>query len=155
MFTLEQRHKILNHLNFALIRSYEIQSQYTDFGGEMWHVSAKLNPTEYQANRPQPLLFKKEDIFARLDKVEAETEFNVAEIIKILSQLESIEEELNKLLSSSNYAIKVADVIEYDINKKTEGLELRRDALIEKIRYFLQLPPTPKSGNSGASLYRS
>jgi hypothetical protein len=146
MFTLEQRHKILNNLNLALLRTYEIQAQYMDFGGENWHFSAKLNPTEYQANRSQALLFKKEDIFLRLDNIEAETEFNVAAVVLILSQLEDIEITLNQLLSSANYAIKIADVIEFDINKKNEGLEMQRDRLIEKLRYFLNLPPTPSNG---------
>ncbi len=109
MFTLEQRHKILNHLNFALIRSYEMQAQYMDFGGESWHFNAKLNPTEYQANRPQPLLFKKDDIFARLDKIEQETEFNVVSVVAIVDQLENIEVELNRLLSSANLLVIIQD----------------------------------------------
>lgn len=148
MFTLEQRFKILNHLNFALLRSYEVQAQYMDFGGENWHFSAKLNPNEYQANRPQPLLFKKEDIFSRLDKIEAETEFNVADVVTISEQLDNIELELNRLLSSANYAIKKADVIEFDITFKNQGLETQRDRLIEKLKYFLNLPPT-SSNSSG------
>lgn len=156
MFTLEQRHKILNHLNLALLRSYEMQAQYMDFGGENWHFSAKLNPTEYQANRPQPLLFKKDDIFLRLDKIEQETEFNVITVATVLEQLESIEISLNHLLSNANYAIKKADVIEFEISKKNEGLETQRDRLIEKLRYFLDLPPTPSSGGGwNTSLQRS
>jgi hypothetical protein len=156
MFTLEQRFKLLNHLNLALLRSHEMQAQYMDFGGETWHFNAKLNPTEYQANRPQPLLFKKDDIFSRLDKIENETEFNVAAVIVVLNQLESIEASLNQLLSNANYAIKVADVIEFDINKKSEGMETQRSSLIEKLRYFLKLPPTASNGNGwNTSLQRS
>lgn len=152
MFTLEQRHKILNHLNLALLRTYENLAQYMDFGGDNWHFSAKLNPTEYQANRPQPLLFKKDDIFSRLDKIENETEFNVAAVVVVLNQLESIEASLNQLLSNANYAIKVADVIEFDISKKTEGMETQRDRNIEKLRYFLGLPPTPSNGSGSSTL---
>ena len=155
MFTLEQRHKILNHLNLALLRNHEMQAQYMDFGGETWDFNAKLNPTEYQANRPQPMLFKKDDIFARLDKIEQETEFNVAAVVLTLDQLENVEIELGRLLSSANYAIKKADVIEFEISKKNEGLEMQRSSLIEKLRYFLELPPTPKTGNWSTSLQRS
>lgn len=156
MFTLEQRHKIFNHLNLALLRSYEIQAQYMNFGGENWHFNAKLTPTEYQANRPSPLLFKKDDIFSRLDKIEQETSFNVDAVVLVLAQLEAIETELNRLLSSTNYAIKKADVIEFDISKKNEGLETQRDHLIEKLRYFLELPPTASNGNGwNTSLQRS
>jgi hypothetical protein len=155
LFTLEQRYKILNFLNFSLIRSYELQSQYMDFGGEMWHVNAKLNPTEYQANRPQPLLFEESDIWTRIDSIEQQSCFLVSEVVQIINQLQEIQAELHKLLSSANYAIKKADVLEYDIDKKSEGLNFRSHELTERLRYFLKLPPTPTIGGCNTPFYRS
>ncbi|MBW4598907.1 MAG: hypothetical protein KME29_04665 [Calothrix sp. FI2-JRJ7] len=154
-FSLEQRYKILTHLNTALLRSTEQRANYEDWGAELYHLSAKLNPTEYQANRPRPLVFEKDDIWRRLDKIEAESEFLVNQALEVVSDLDLVESNLKKERSSVNSALKKADVLEWDTSARSDAMLAQRDELIERLRYFLELPPTPQHGGGGASLYRS
>lgn len=154
-FTLEQRHKILTFLNLALLRNHQMQQQWGEYQGEFYHMTAKLNPTEYQANRPRPLLFEQDDIWKRLEKIERQSEFLVAQTLSVLSDLEAVETAIKQEQTSPNSALKKADVLEWDVSIRASGMKSQKDELIEKLRYFLELPPTPQSSNFGASLYRS
>jgi hypothetical protein len=155
-FSLEQRYKILTYLNTALLRSTEQRANYQDWGGDLYHFSAKLNPTEYQANRSRPLLFEEADIWRRLDNLEAKSEFLVNQVLEVCSDLEQVEINLKNERMSANGALKKADVLEWDTASRTSGMETLRDEFIEKLRYFLELPPTPQSGNGwNTNLHRS
>lgn len=153
-FTLEQRYKVLNHLNLSLLRSHSLRANYEDYGGEFWHMNAKLNPTEYQMNRPRPLKFEKEDFWQRLDAIELESEYLVQEVVKRVEALDRVEAVLDETRSSPNYAITVVDVVEYNQLQKTKGLETQRDQLIEELRHFLDLPPSALF-TGGGSIARS
>ncbi len=146
MITEEQRYKILTHLNFALIRSYEMRANYENFSGDLWHINAKLNPTEYQANRPVPLIFQKDDIWQRIDNIEAESPFLEAQLLQALEDLEATEANLKSTRGNGNYALVKADVLEWDVGLKLSGMESDRDEQIEKLRMLLSLPPTPGRG---------
>ncbi|BDA74377.1 hypothetical protein CAL7716_085430 [Calothrix sp. PCC 7716] len=154
-FSLEQRYKILTYLNTALLRSTEQRANHQDWCGDLYHFSAKLNPTEYQANRPRPLLFEESDIWRCLDNLEAKSEFLVNQVLEVCKDLEAVETNLKNERMSANGALKKADVLEWDTANRTSGMEALRDELIEKIRYFLELPPTPQSNNWSTSLFRS
>ena len=151
-FTLKQKHSCLHHLNQALRRSDEFKATYEDWGGQTYHFSAKLNPAEYRENRPVPLEFEEKDIFLRLKKLEDKSGFYVEKVLEIISNLEEIEKEILEARKCSNYNLKKADVLEWGEGSKTQGMEIARDDLIEKLRAELKLPPTPVTSNHGARL---
>lgn len=154
-FTLEQRYQILTALNEALLRTDQMRSQYSDYSGEFYRFDATLTPTEYQKNRPVPLLFQKDDIWQRLDNIEAESEFLVSQVMQIMTSFETVERAIINEQSSPNAALKKADVLEWE-GSRTSGMFAQRDDLIEKLRYQLGLPPSPDpSGGSGGMLLRS
>ncbi|MFN6572404.1 hypothetical protein [Dendronalium sp. ChiSLP03b] len=156
LFALEQRYQILTALNEALLRTDQMRGQYADCSGEFYRFDASLNPTEYQANRPTPLLFQKDDIWQRLDNIEAESEFLVTQVVQILTNLQTIERAIVSERSSVNSALIRADVLEWDTRSRTTGMLTGRDDLIEKLRYQLGLPPSPDlMGGGGGMLLRS
>ncbi|MCC5640628.1 hypothetical protein LC593_33315 [Nostoc sp. CHAB 5844] len=155
-FTLEQRYQILTALNEALLRTDQMRSQYADYSGEFYRFDATLTPTEYQKNRPVPLLFQEDDIWARLDKIEQKSEFLVNQILQIMTDFETVERAIINERSSPNSALKKADVLEWETGSRTSGMMAQRDDLIEKLRYQLGLPPSPDpTGGSGGMLLRS
>lgn len=154
-FTLEQRYQILTALNEALLRTDQMRSQYSDYSGGFYRFDATLTPTEYQKNRPVPLLFNKDDIWQRLDNIEAESEFLVNQTLQIMADLQSIEQAIIKERSSVNSALIKADVLEWDVRSRSSGMFAQRDDLIEKLRYQLKLPPSPDPMGGGGMLLRS
>jgi hypothetical protein len=154
-FTLEQRHKILTLLNLSLLRSHAVQANFADYSGDFYNMNAVLSPTEYQANRPRPLLFEEDEIWARLDKIENKSEFLVQQTLEALDDCDRIEKALKTLRSSPNYALKRADVLEYEQSQRSAGMEMERDEAIGRLRYFLDLPPIPAAGGGGATTARS
>ncbi|MBD2771147.1 hypothetical protein [Iningainema tapete] len=151
MFTLEQRYQILTLLNQALLRTDTMRSQYGDYSGEFYRFDATLSPTEYQKNRPVPLLFQKEDIWQRLTKIESESEYLVQQVLQLLEGLQTIERAIITERSSPNGALRKADVLEWDTGRSS-GMLTQRDDFIEQLRYFLGLPPSPNNSGGGMLL---
>lgn len=155
-FTLEQRYQILTALNEALLRTDQMRSQYADVPTDFYRFDATLTPTEYQKNRPVPLVFQKDDIWARCDKIELDSEYLVTQVLQILTDFQNIERAMVLERSSVNAALKRADVLEWETGSRTSGMLTGRDDLIEKLRYQLGLPPSPDSmGGGGGMLLRS
>ncbi|WP_414755571.1 hypothetical protein [Anabaena sp. CCY 9910] len=154
-FTEAQRYQTLTYLNEALLRTDQTRSQYSDYSGEFYRFDATLTPTEYQKNRPTPLLFQKDDIWQRLDAIELESEYLVTQFSQILSNLQTVETAILDERSSVNSALIKADVLEWDTRSRTSGMIASRDDLIEKLRYQLKLPPSPDSMGGGGMLLRS
>ncbi|MBW4677663.1 MAG: hypothetical protein KME52_27790 [Desmonostoc geniculatum HA4340-LM1] len=155
-FTLEQRYQILTALNEALLRTDQMRSQYADSPSDFYRFDATLTPTEYQKNRPVPLLFQKDDIWQRLDEIEQESEFLVNQVLQYLIDLKNVERAIVNERSSVNSALKKADVLEWETGFRTSGMFAQRDDLIEKLRYQLSLPPSPDPmGGGGGMLLRS
>jgi hypothetical protein len=150
-FTLEQRYKVLTHLNLALLRSHQMRANWEDYSGDFWRLNAKLTPTEYQENRPVPLLFEEDDIWARLNGIEAKSQYLVTQVIDVIERLDKMKQALDDTMSSANYAMTRADVIEWDVRFKTSGIDKRQDQAIEDLRYFLGLPPTPTIAGGGTA----
>ncbi|MFK0731395.1 MAG: hypothetical protein ACFKPT_02710 [Gloeotrichia echinulata GP01] len=154
-FTLEQRYQILTALNEALLRSEQMRSQYADAPNDFYRFDATLTPTEYQKNRPVPLVFQKDDIWVRLDKIEIESEYLVSQALQILTDFQTIERAIINERTSVNSALIKADVLEWDVRSRSTGMLSQRDDLIEKLRYQLGLPPSPDSMGGGGVLLRS
>lgn len=156
MFTLEQRYQILTALNEALLRTDQMRAQYANAPNDFYRFDATLTPTEYQKNRPVPLLFQEADIWQRLDNIEQESEFLVNQVLQILSDFQLVERAIINERSSVNSALKRADVLEWETGSRSSGMFAQRDDLIEKLRYQLQLPPSPDpTGGGGGMLLRS
>jgi hypothetical protein len=154
-FTLEQRYQILTALNEALLRTDLMRSQYADAPNDFYRFDATLTPTEYQKNRPVPLVFEKDDIWRRLDNIEAESEFLVNPVLQVLADLLMLERAIFNERSSVNSALKKADVLEWETGSRSAGMFAQRDDLIEKLRYQLKLPPSPDPMGGGGMLLRS
>lgn len=155
-FTLEQRYQILTALNEALLRTDQMRSQYADAPNDFYRFDATLSPTEYQKNRPVPLLFEEEDIWQRLDNIEQKSEFLVSQVLQIMEGLLAVEKAIINERISVNSALKKADVLEWDVSARSIGMFAQRDDFIEKLRYQLGLPPSPDSqGGGGGMLLRS
>ncbi|WP_445634522.1 hypothetical protein NSTC745_06345 [Nostoc sp. DSM 114161] len=155
-FTLEQRYQILTALNEALLRTDQMRSQYADVPSDFYRFDATLSPTEYQKNRPVPLLFQQDDIWQRLDNIEQKSEFLVNQVLQILTDFQMIERAIFSERSSVNSALKKADVLEWETASRSAGMFAHRDDLIEKLRYQLGLPPSPDPmGGGGGMLLRS
>ncbi|QKQ75648.1 hypothetical protein [Nostoc sp. TCL240-02] len=154
-FTLEQRYQILTALNEALLRTDQMRSQYADAPNDFYRFDATLTPTEYQKNRPAPLLFQKDDIWQRLDRIEAESEFLVQQVMFVMNLFRSVELAIHQERSSVNSALKKADVLEWETGSRSAGMFAQRDDLIEKLRYQLGLPPSPDPMGGGGMLLRS
>ncbi|MBD2019173.1 hypothetical protein H6F43_03110 [Leptolyngbya sp. FACHB-36] len=153
-FTLEQRYAILTHLNLSLLRSAQMQSNYADYSGDFRRYDAVLSPTEYQANRPQPLLFKEADIWKRLNDLEAKSEFLVQSVVTIVDDLTDVETQLKAARKNPNYALFKTAELEWALAEKLSGLHLQRDEAIAQLRYHLNLPPMP-AAQGGAATIRS
>ena len=154
-FTEQQRYQTLTFLNEALLRTDQMRAQYSSHEGEFYRFDASLNPTEYQANRPTPQLFEKNDIWSRLDSIEIESSFLVGHVQQLLEDLQTLERALLTERSSVNSALVKADVLEWDIHSRASGMVSGRDDLIEKLRYQLKLPPSPDSSHGNGILFRS
>lgn len=155
-FTLEQRYQILTALNEALLRTDQMRSQYADAPNDFYRFDATLTPTEYQKNRPVPLVFQEEDIWQRLDKIEQKSEFLVNQVLRIIADFQAVERAIVNERTSVNSALVKADVLEWDVRSRSTGMLTQRDDLIEKLRYQLKLPPSPDAmGGSGGILLRS
>ncbi|MEH2393881.1 MAG: hypothetical protein V7K21_20180 [Nostoc sp.] len=154
-FTLEQRYQIITALNEALLRTDQMREQYADPPNDFYRFDATLTPTEYQKNRPVPLVFKEDDIWQRLDKIEQKSEFLVNQVLQIMADFLSVERAIVSERSSVNSALKRADVLEWDTGSRSAGMFSQRDDLIEKLRYQLSLPPSPDSMGGGGMLLRS
>lgn len=139
MLSLEDKHRCLKHLNFALIRTLPYLA--TQSQNEFYTYDAQLNPTEYYAGMPVPRLFEEGDIFERIDAIASQ--FVASELVQIADKLDQIEERLSNELSSPNHALMKADDLQWDVSLRSRGMELRRGELIERLRYYLKLPPTP------------
>ena len=148
-FTLEEKHEIYNQLNYAYLRILPYLAQYP---APLYTFDAQLNPAEWYANMPVPIMFEQDDIFARCDRVTSE--ITVSEIRSIVAELMAIEDALKKEQLSPNSAMTKADKIEWNQSERTTGMKMRRDSSIEKLRFFLKLPPSPPIGGS-AMLDRS
>lgn len=151
-FTETQRYQTLTFLNEALLRTDQMRSQYSDYSGEFYRFDATLSPTEYQKNRPVPLLFQKDDIWERLDNIETESEILVTQFQAILTNLTTIETAIISERSSPNGALIRADVLEWQPGSRTSGMTTQRDDLIEKLRMRLGLPPTASDWGGGVLL---
>jgi hypothetical protein len=149
-FTREDQFKALSHLNQALIRNYSYQLQSVP---EYHGFDVVLSPEEWAYEQPVPKQFRLEVVVDRMAKLELQSEYLVANVKEILGQLDDIEVKLYQAKSSANFALKRADVVEYDVDKRSAGMEALRTELIEKLRSALQFPPTPM-GATQASLYR-
>jgi hypothetical protein len=154
-FTLEQRYQVLTLLNEALLRTHQQRAQWDDYGGEFRRFDAKLSPTEYQENRPKPTLFTEGEIWTRLDDIEQKSEFLVKQVLGVVSKLEQVEQALDQERMSPNSALKKADVLEWEVGSRSQGMTSLRDELIEKLRYHLGLPPSPSCDWGGGMLLRS
>lgn len=153
-FTLEQRYAVLTHLNLSLLRSAQMQSNYADYSGDFRRYDAVLSPTEYQANQPQPLLFKEADIWDRLNKLDEKSEFLVQQVGELVKDLSEVETELKKARKNPNYALFKTAELEWQLSEKLSGLHLQRDEAIAQLRYHLNLPPMP-AAQIGAMTIRS
>jgi hypothetical protein len=155
-FTLEQRYQILTVLNEALLRTDLLRSQYADAPNDFYRFDATLAPTEYQKNRPVPLVFQEDDIWQRLDNIEQKSEYLVNQVLQIMADFQMVEKAIVSERSSVNSALIKADVLEWDVRSRSSGMFAQRDDLIEKLRYQLGLPPSPDSmGGGGGILLRS
>lgn len=142
-FTLEERYQIRDHLNFALLRNPTIQQYSDDFYMRELYVSQQFKP---------PLLSERE-VFHRLDFVEQYSVYKVEHIRAVLGQLNAAESEIAEEMGA-NYSLYRVGELEWDKHTKTAGLERKRDTLIERLRYFLDLPMSPPSA-WGGSVVRS
>ncbi|MBD2437342.1 hypothetical protein [Nostoc sp. FACHB-110] len=157
-FTEEQRYQTLTFLNQALLRTDQMRAQSSDYSGDFYRFDATLTPTEYQKNRPVPLLFQKDDIWARMDAIENEAEYLVEQVQGVLDGLQTQERAIASERSSPNSALKRADVLEWEVGGggRSAGMFAQRDNYVENLRYFLNLPPSPDpTGGSGGMLLRS
>ena len=154
-FTLQQRFQTLTFLNQALWRTDAYRDQYSGYGdgSEFYRFDATLTPTEYQKNRPVPLVFQQSDIWSRMDMLEATSEYLVQQVQSILQTLENVEKAITAERSSPNAALVKADVLEWDVGRRTAGMYAQRDESIEQLRNILGLPPSPNDG--GGMLLRS
>lgn len=143
-FILEQRYKILSHLNRSLIRNHQLQQEY----GAYYQLT--LDPTQ----QPTIPVFTETDIWARLDALEAKSEFLVDSVLGVLAQLDTTEKNLRDEKGSSNFAITKADKLEWEISLRTTGMEQNRDELLQELRYYLGLPIAPPE-KTGGTLGRS
>jgi hypothetical protein len=148
MFTLEQRYQILTFLNQALMRTDAMKSQYSEYQGDFYRFDGTLTPTEYQKNRPVPLTFHRDDIWKRLDAIDAESEYLVKQVLEVVEGLQKLEGAITSERSSPNAALIKADVLEW-AGSRTSGMFAQRDDFIEKLRYFLNLPPSPNDWGGG------
>lgn len=151
-FTLEQRYQILTALNEALLRTDQMRAQYADSPDDFYRFDGTLTPTEYQKDRPTPLLFQESDIWARLDSIEVHSEFLVNQVLRILADFHTIERAIFNERSSVNSALIKADVLEWDVRSRSDGMYGQRDDLIERLRYQLSLPPSPDPLGGGMLL---
>ncbi|MFB2768578.1 hypothetical protein ACE1AT_04705 [Pelatocladus sp. BLCC-F211] len=151
-FTTEQRYQILTFLNEALLRTDATRSQYDTYSGDFYRFDATLSPTEYQKNRPVPLMFEEADIWQRLDNIELKSEFLVSQVVQILTDLQATERAIINERISVNSALKKADVLEWETGSRTSGMFAQRDEFIEKLRYQLGLPPSPNNWGGGTLL---
>lgn len=155
-FTLEQRYQILTALNEALLRTDQMRAQYADSPNDFYRFDATLTPTEYQKNRPVPLVFQEDDIWRRLDNIEQKSEFLINQVLQIMADFQMVERAIVGERSSVNSALKKADVLEWETGSRSAGMFAQRDDLIEKLRYQLGLPPSPDlMGGGGGMLLRS
>ncbi len=156
-FTDENRYDTLTYLNQALLRTDQMRAQYADTPTDFYRFDATLTPTEYQKNRPVPLLFEKDDIWERMDNVQTESEYLVTLVVAILSSLKTLEVAIAEERSSPNANLKRADVLEWEtggLSGRSGGMLKQRDEYIENLRYYLNLPPSPDP-MSGGILLRS
>lgn len=149
-FSLEDHYRAINHLNFALIKSLPYLA--TQSQKEFYTYDAQLNPSEYYANMPIPRLFEQEDISDRMDKITPE--FSVRGVIEILDELDELADRLKQERSSPNFALVEASKLKWNQESRTAGMEMQRNELIDRLRYFLKLPPVPPIDGC-ASLGRS
>lgn len=149
-FTREDHFKALTHLNQALIRNYPYQLQSVP---EYHGFDAVLSPEEWEYAQPVPKQFRLEVVADRMNKLELQSEYLVSNARKILADLDDIEAKLYQAKSSANFALKKADIVEYDVDKRSVGMESLRSELIEKLRQALSFPPTPK-GSMQAEFFR-
>jgi predicted AAA+ superfamily ATPase len=149
-FSREEQFKALIRLNQALIRNYPYQLQSVP---EYHGFDAVLSPEEWEYSQPVPKQFRLEVVVDRMAKLELQSEYLVANVRKILADLDDIEAKLYGAKSSANFALKKADVVEYDVSLRSAGMESLRAELIEKLRQALSFPPTPK-GSTQAEFYR-
>lgn len=151
-FTLEQRYQILTALNEALLRTDQMRSQYADAPNDFYRFDATLTPTEYQKNRPVPLLFQEDDIWQRLDRIEQKSDFLVEQTLQIMADFVLVERAIVSERTSVNSALVKADVLEWDVRSRSTGMLTQRDDLIEKLRYQLGLPPSPDPMSGGGGM---
>lgn len=154
-FTDENRYDTLTLLNQALLRTDQMRAQYADAPSDFYRFDATLTPTEYQKNRPVPLLFQKDDIWSRMDAIEAESEYLVTQVTTILTNLKTLETSIKNERSSPNASLKRADVLEWEVggmSGRSGGMLTQRDEYIENLRYFLNLPPSPDPMGGGMLL---
>ena len=137
--------RITDQLNFAwneVVQSLGANAYpgYLNFG-------STLSPAEYTANQPQPINFTISQIQTKMNAIT--NEYAITQVQKMLTDLEVIDTAKATAIGSQNYALVRADQLEWDVRFKTQGFEERRSSLIERLRYSLNLPPTPQPQNSG------
>jgi hypothetical protein len=150
MLSLADKHRVLKHLNYQLIKSLPYLAVSAQ--NEVYRYDARLNPAEYYAGMPQPRLFEEKDIFARLDAIASE--FVVAQVVETINELDKIDALLSKELSSPNHALTRADSLQWEQSQRTAGMTKRQGELGDRLRYLLGLPPMPPM-NAGGMLDRS
>ena len=157
--TSDEQYQILNHLNFSIYRQEPLRADYENYGGEFYRFNATLNPTEYRANRPKPLLFTISEITAAIasntfDGAGQQIDGQITAIRTVLESLNTIETAIQTEKSSPNSALVKADVLEWNAGVRAAGMESRRDELINQMLMLLAFPPTPDQVG-GAILWRS
>lgn len=120
-FTEQQKFDILNQLNFALTRDPGWDGKYLE----------------------------ETDIFDRLTALENKSSIQVAQAQSILAELLALEAKIAKELGSSNHGMIKADVVLWDLDAKTAGMESQRSELIKRLRYLLGMSPTAADPGSG------
>ncbi|MHC5825218.1 MAG: hypothetical protein ACYT04_57565, partial [Nostoc sp.] len=152
---LQQRYQILTALNEAFLRTDLLRAQYADAPNDFYRFDATLTPTEYQKNRPVPLLFQEDDIWQRLDRIEQKSDYLVEQTLQIMADFALIERAIATERSSVNSSLIRADVLEWQPGSRSSGMLIQRDDLIEKLRYQLGLPPSPDPIGGSGMLLRS
>lgn len=125
MFSISDRHQILTHLNAALIRK-AVREGVT------------------------PELHTQDDIWNRLNDIEANSKYKVSQVEGVSADL--VETELQiKNERTANYGLSKAGDLEWNINEKLSGLEAQRIEQLNLLRYLLGFDPLLPSEGTGTA----
>lgn len=150
-FTDSDYHRATNQLNFALYRSMPFLA--TAATSQVYTYDSQLDPATYFSNLPIPRVFTLGVITARMSAIAIE--YTITQIQAVLTDLEALDTKISTEQSSANSSLIKADSLEWQPGLRTQGMITRRDENIERLRYFLGLPPTPSLSGSSGMLERS